>query len=171
MKQKNIIFVTLVVVAVGAVFVNELIVQGADSESNREVASSSERYRPEQIKWEQELARTISRETNSQTILAAQPSLSEKFLYEALEGRYEAQVVNGKILKITLMPNREALNIDVNSVIKKYSSVFKEAKGFNRQLAEANTETINLIGADAQSIGRVIVLRNAQGLLTSLEIQ
>lgn len=173
MKQKKLVFLTLVVVVAGAVFVNEMIVKPSQNQSpDRDMASATERYQPEQIKWEQELAKTVSREANSQTVIGAKPSLSEKFLYEALEGRYEAQVVNGRVLKISLMPNREALDIDFTNVIKKYSGVFKDAKSFDRQTAQQeNGESIALQSADAQTIGRVTVQRNAQGRVISLEIQ
>lgn len=172
MNQKKLVFLTLVVVVAGAVFVNEMIVKPNAGSQDRDMASATERYQPEQIKWEQELAKTVSREANSQTVIGAKPTLSEKFLYEALEGRYEAEVVNGRILKISLMPNRDALDIDFANVIKKYSSVFKDAKSFNRKpAAQANGESIALQSADAQTIGVVTVLRNAQGRVVSLEIQ
>ncbi len=172
MNQKKLVFLTLVVVVAGAVFVNEMIVKPNAQEQNRDMASATERYQPEQIKWEQELAKTVSREANTQTVIGAKPTLSEKFLYEALEGRYEAQVVNGRILKISLMPNRDALDVDFANVIKKYSSVFKDAKSFDRKpTAVANGESIALQSADAQTIGLVTVQRNAQGRVISLEIQ
>jgi hypothetical protein len=172
MNQKKLVFLTLVVVVAGAVFVNEMIVKPNAPEQDREMASATERYQPEQIKWEQELAKSVSREANGQTVIGAKPTLREKFLYEALEGHYEAQVVNGRILKISLMPNREALDIDFANVIKKYSSVFKDAKSFARQPAAlANGESLRLQSADAQTIGLVTVERNAQGRVVSLEIQ
>lgn len=172
MNQKKLVFLTLVVVVAGAVFVNEMIVKPNAQTPDRDMASATERYQPEQIKWEQELAKTVSREANGQTVIGAKPTLSEKFLYEALEGHYQAQVVNGRILKISLMPNRDALDIDFANVIKKYSAVFKDAKSFDRQpAAQANGEAIALRSADAQTIGLVTVQRNAQGRVVSLEIQ
>ena len=170
MTQKKLSILTLFVVLVGAALLNEFILRNSQTEQNREVASFGERFEPEQIKWEQELAKTISRE-NGKTLLGSKPSLNEKFLYEALAGKYEARVVDGKLLKISLLANQTALTLNFDNLIKDYSSIFKNAKAFENLNTGAVTENIVLKNIDGKSIGIVHVQKDDQGRIVNIEIQ
>lgn len=170
MNQKKLTILTLLVVVAGAVSINEFIIRNSSKEQGREVASFGERFEPEQIKWEQELAKSISKET-SKTLIGAKPSLNEKFLFEALEGKYEASVVNGKLLKISIMANQTALELNTDNIIKKYSSVFKDARTYEKSNVDATTENIILKNIEGKSIGKVMILRDDQGRVTNIEIQ
>ena len=76
MDQKKLTIITLLVVVAGAVGINEMLIRKENKEQNREVASFGERFVPEQIKWEQELARNVSREAHGAWPRGAfQPSL------------------------------------------------------------------------------------------------
>ncbi len=169
MTQKKLTLITLMVVVAGAVLINEFILRSTVKDQDREVASFGERFEPEQIKWEQELARSVSKETGK-TLIGARPSLNEKFLFEALEGKYEASVVNGKLLKISLMTNQTALDLKTDSLIKKYGSVFKDATTFETNTDKA-TEHVTLKNIDGKSIGKVMILRDDQGRVINIEIQ
>lgn len=170
MSQKKLTILTLLVVVIGAVTINEFIIRNSSKEQEREVASFGERFEPEQIKWEQELAKSVSKET-SKTLIGAKPSLNEKFLFEALEGKYEASVVNGKLLKISLMSNQTALELNTDNIIKKYSAVFKDASSYEKSTLDATTENIILKNVEGKSIGKVMILRDDQGRVTNIEIQ
>lgn len=169
MTQKNLTIITLFVVVAGAVLINEFILRSTVKDQDREVASLGERFEPEQIKWEQELARSVSKETGK-TLIGARPSLNEKFLFEALEGKYEASVLNGKLLKISLMTNQTALDLKTDNLIKKYASVFKDAAAFETNTDKA-TEKITLKNNDGKVIGKVMILRDDQGRVLNIEIQ
>ncbi|MCC2679330.1 MAG: hypothetical protein K0R29_1906 [Pseudobdellovibrio sp.] len=171
MNQKKLTILTLVVVAAGAVTVNELIMRAGNKEQNREVASFGERYVPEQIKWEQELAKTVSQNVGK-TQIGAKPSISDKFLYEALEGRYNAEVVNGNILKISLRDSNDPVALDVQSAIKKYGAVFKNSTGFSTvKSADGTTEDITLQDNNGKQMGTVSVKRTAEGRVLNIEIK
>lgn len=170
MNQKKLIIFTLVIIVAGAVSINEFIIRNSAQEQNREVASFGERFEPEQIKWEQELAKTISKETGK-TLIGTKPSLNEKFLFEALAGKYEASVVDGKLLKISLMANQTALNLSIDNLIKDYSSVFKDAKSFERSAGDTTTENVILKNLNGKSIGKVTILKDDQGRVINIEIQ
>ena len=73
MNQKKLTIVTLVVVVAGAVLVNEFIVRAGVKDKDREVASFGERFTPEQIKWEQELANTVAKDSGK-IVVGAKPS-------------------------------------------------------------------------------------------------
>ncbi len=170
MNQKKLIIITLIVVVAGAVSINEFIIRSSAKEQDREVASFGERFEPEQIKWEQELAKTISKETGK-TLIGAKPSLNEKFLFEVLEGKYEASVVNGKLLKISLLSNQTALELNTENLIKKHSSVFKDASSFEISKSDGATENLILKNTEGKSIGTVLILRDDQGRVLNIEIQ
>jgi hypothetical protein len=170
MNQKKLTILTLFVVVAGAVTINEFIVRNSTNEQDREVASSGERFEPEQIKWEQELAKTVSKQTGK-TLLGEKPSINEKFMFEALEGKYEASVVDGKLLKISLLPNQQALALSTDILIKNYSSIFKGAKSFDTVRADASTEKVNLKNIEGKSIGVVTIARDDQGRVINIEIQ
>jgi hypothetical protein len=170
MNQKKLTILTLIVVMAGAVAINEFIIRNSTNEQDREVASSGERFEPEQIKWEQELAKTVSKQTGK-TLLGEKPNLNEKFMFEALEGKYEASVVNGKLLKISLLPNQQALVLSTDVLIKNYSPIFKGAKSFETARADSSTEKVTLKNIEGKSIGLVTILRDDQGRVTNIEIQ
>ena len=170
MNQKNLTIVTLFVAVFGAVLINEFILRSSGKEQDREVASLGERFEPEQIKWEQELAKTVSKETGK-TLLGARPSLNEKFLFEALEGKYEASVVNGKLLKISVMSNQTALELNTAKIIQGYAAVFKDASSFEKNNSDKLTENITLKNPDGKAIGKVTIVRDDQGRVLNIEIQ
>lgn len=170
MNQKNLTFLTLLVVVVGVVSINELIIRNTAGEQNRAVASLGERFEPAQIKWEQELAKTLSKETGK-TLLGTKPSLNDKFLFEALAGKYEARVVDGKFLNISLLANQTALELSLDSLIKNYASVFKDAKSFERSAGDAGTENIILKNIEGHAIGNVTVMKDDQGRVINIQIQ
>ncbi len=170
MNQKNLTIITLFVVVSGAVLINEFIIRSSGKEQDREVASLGERFEPEQIKWEQELAKTVSKETGK-TLIAARPSLNEKFLFEALEGKYEASVVNGKLLKISVMANQTAIELNTDKILKGYASVFKDASSFEKASADKLTENVTLKNTEGKTIGKVTILRDDQGRVLDIEIQ
>jgi hypothetical protein len=170
MNQKKLTILTLVIVVTGAVAINEFIIHNSTQQQDREVASSGQRFEPQQIKWEQELAKTVSLQTGK-TLLGAKPSLNEKFMFEALEGKYEASVVNGKLLKISLLPNQQALVLSTDNLIKNYSSIFKDAKSFDTNKADPVTEKVTLKNIEGKAVGLVTILRDDQGRVTKIEIQ
>ena len=151
--------------------VNEFIIRAGTKDKDREVASLGERFAPEQIKWEQELASAVAKDANSKTLIGARPSLNEKFLFEALEGKYEAQVVDGKLLKISLIQNMLPLELSTADLLKKYSGVFKGAKDFERSTVDNSTESVLLKNADGKSIGNVTIRRDTEGRVLNIEIQ
>lgn len=171
MDQKKLTVITLLVVVAGAVSINEIVIRNANKEQNREVASFGERFVPEQIKWEQELAKTVAKEAHGKTLFADRPSISEKFLFEALEGKYQAQVVDGKLLKIVVMQNQEGVNLNTQVALKKYAAVFKGATDFETSQTDASTENVVLKNASGNKIGNVTIHRNSEGRLLDLEIQ
>ncbi len=171
MNQKILTLVTLGVVLAGAVGINEFIIRNSDNEQNRELASFGERFEPEQIKWEQELAKTIAAQSDEKNKVGAKPSFNERLLFEALEGRYTAVVSEGKVLKIRLSNNQKPLAVDTDSMLSKYSEVFKGAKNFKKFTVSTNIESVELQNSEGRAVGSVTIQRNDEGLVTEIYIE
>ena len=95
----------------------------------------------------------------------------KKFIFEALEGKYDAQVVDGKLLKISVLQNMLPLELNTDDLLKKYAVVFKGAKSFEKSTVDAQTEAVLLKNADGKSIGNVTIVRNGEGRVLSISIQ
>lgn len=169
MSQKKLVILSLLVVVVGAVVVNELVIRRSEQEQNRVLASFAERFQPEQIKWEQELARAVAQDPNRKTLAAAKPSLSDRFVYEALQGRYEAVLtVDGQLTRVSLRPQQGALELDMGQLISQYSALFRGASMFESQAGSGN---LILKNAKGESVGQATVQRNDEGRITQIEIR
>ncbi|AGH95877.1 hypothetical protein [Pseudobdellovibrio exovorus] len=171
MNQRKKIGLTLFMVVAGAVAVNELVIQNSSQEQNRGVANVGERFQPEQIKWEQELAKTVAQDPSGKILIGKKPNLQEKLLFGALEGKYEASVVNGKLLKIALLPNQTPVTLKTDQLIKQHGSVFKDAQSYEVVNSDAQHENILLKNSQGQEIGKVSIERNDQGRVLNIEIQ
>ena len=77
MTQKTITMLSMMLVIFGAVMVNEFVLKSGSAEQDRTLASFGERFEPSQIKWEQELANTISKDPNAKTVLGLDPALPD----------------------------------------------------------------------------------------------
>lgn len=169
MSQKKLIILSLLVVVIGAVAVNELVIRNSEQEQNRVLASFAERFQPEQIQWEQELARTVAQDPNRKTLVGAKPSLSDRFLYEALQGRYEAVLTtDGQLARLTLRPQQGALELNMEQLIGQYSALFRGASTF--EIKDKNG-TLNLKNSKGESVGLAVVQRNDEGRITQIEIR
>jgi hypothetical protein len=171
MTQKNITIFSLCAVVLGAVVVNEIIIRNSNTEQDRAVASFGERFEPSQIKWEQELAQTVSKNSNAKTLLGKKPNLQDRLLYEVFEGRYEAKLDQGKIQKITLLQNQAPLEMKTVDFLKDYAMVIKNFDHYEVSNADAKNESIQLIDKQNQRIGVLNIQRDDQGRVLSIEVQ
>ena len=112
MSQKTMIVISMCFVVVCAVGVNEFVLKADSTDQNRQVASFTQRFEPEQIKWEQELANSISKDSQSKTVLASKPNYQDRLLFETFAGHYEAHLDGGKINKITLLPHQAPVELN-----------------------------------------------------------
>lgn len=170
MNKKQLTLITLATVVIGAVLVNEFVRRNLSEDQNRDVASFGERFEPEQIRWEQELAKIVSKETTGKTLVAEKPSWNDKFLFEALEGRYEAVVAEGKLLNIRLQPNQTAIELDTQKLIAEYAAVFKNAQSYDKAV-DGKYENVILKNSTGKAIGKVVFERDDQGRVLSITIQ
>ncbi len=171
MTQKNITWLSLCAVLLGAVVVNEVIIRSSNSEQDREVASFGERFEPRQIKWEQELAQTVSKETNAKTLLGKKPNLQDRLLFEVFEGHYEAKLNEGKIQKITLLENQAPIQMNTQDFLKDYATVIKSFDHYQISNADTKNEAVLLKDKTGQDVGKLQIQRDDQGRVLTIEVQ
>lgn len=169
MKQKTINILSMAFVLVASVLVNEIVLKATTSDKERDVASFGERYEPNQIKWEHELANTISKNTDLKTVVAMKPNDKDQLLFEVLEGRYEARMESGKIHKISLLPNQMPVEIKTNDFMKKYLTVAKNISNYETQKNNDNSDTVVLKNSSGTVVGQLKISRDDQGRVLSIE--
>ena len=157
-------------VILGAVLVNELVLKSASTDQNREVASFGERFEPSQIKWEQELANSISKDSKVKTVLATKPTSQDKLLFEIFEGRYEAQLNQGKINKIALLPNQAPIELNTSDFMKEYASVMKDFDSFEKTQSSPSSESMDLKNKNGAVVGKLVINRDDKGRVLSIEV-
>ena len=178
MNQKTVTILSMSFVVVAAVAVNEFVLKASSSDQDRQVASFGERFEPDQIKWEQELANTISKDSQSKVILGSKPNLQDRLLFEVFEGHYQAQLSDGKINKISLLPNQNPIEINTAAFIKDYITLMKESvstlkdfDSFEQKAISASSHQIDLKNKSGASIGNLTINHDDQGRVLSIEIQ
>ena len=171
MTQKNITLLSLCAVVLGAVVVNEVIIHASNSEQDRQVASFGERFEPRQIKWEQELAQSVSVEKNAKTLLGKKPNLQDRLLFEVFEGHYEAKLNEGKIQKISLLENQAPIQMNTQDFLKDYATVIRSFDHYQITSADAKNESIKLKDKAGKDVGSLNIQRDDQGRVLNIEVQ
>ncbi len=169
MNQKAVTIMSMSLVILGAVLVNEFVLKSGSGDQNREVASFGERFEPSQIKWEQELANSISKDDKSKTVLATKPNSDDKLLFEIFEGRYGAQLNQGKISKISLLPNQAPVELNTTDFMKEYASVMKDFDTYELTGSTSAADSIQLKKSGAV-VGNLLINRDDKGRVLSIEI-
>ena len=170
MNQKTVTIMSMSLVVLGAVMVNEFVLKSGSTDlQNREVASFGERFEPSQIKWEQELANSISKDDKAKTILATKPNSEDKLLFEIFEGRYEAQLIQGKISKIALLPNQAPIELNTIDFMKEYAVAMKDFDTYELTGSTPAADSIQLKKSGAV-VGNLLISRDDKGRVLSIEI-
>lgn len=171
MNQKTTTILAMVSVIVASVLVNELVMKATSSDKDRDIASFGERFEPSQIKWEQELANTISKDAHAKTVLGIKPNPQDKLLFEIFEGRYEAQMTDGRIRKISLLPNQDPLEIKTAEFIKEYAALTKDFDIYEMSSSTAQAESVNLKKKSGEVVGNLVINRDDKGRVVSVQVQ
>ncbi len=171
MNQKFLTVLSIVGVIAGAAAVNQLVLKSNSEDQDRQVASFGERFEPNQIKWEQELANTISKDEQSKTVLGVKPTLQDKLLYEVFEGRYQLQLSQGKINRISLLPNQAPLEISTAEFMQEYAAVLKEFDSYSLGQPSGREDSVQLKNKSGAIIGNLKINRDDQGRVLAIEVQ
>lgn len=170
MTQKNITIMSMCAVIAGAVLVNEYIVRNIKSEQDRNVASFGERFEPNQIKWEQELAQSVSKDSKTKTLLGTKPNLHDRLLFEVFEGRYEAKLDQGKIQKISVLENQAPIQMKTDDFLNDYGSLLRNYSSYTKTQVDAAHEDVQLKAKDGAAVGVLKIERDDKGRVLNIEI-
>lgn len=171
MTQKTSTIMAMGLVLIASVVVNELVLKATSNDKDRDVASFGERFEPSQIKWEQELANTISKDSAAKTVLGIKPNPQDKLLFEIFEGRYQAQMNGSRINKISLLPNQSPLEIKTADFIKEYAALSKDFDVYEMAQSTALKESVNLKKKSGETVGNLVINRDEKGRVVSVEVQ
>lgn len=171
MQQKNITIFSMLGIVLAAVLVNETVIRPNEADQNRQVASLTERFEPNQIKWEQELAKTVSRLPQPKLMIGHRPNLQDRLIYEVFEGRYEAKLEEGKMKKITLMPNQVPLELKTIDFMTPYISSFKDFDTYTQTSVDPQHEQIRLKDKAGVEVGQLEIVRDDKGRVLTIELQ
>lgn len=161
----------MIAVVAGAVLVNEMIIKTANAEQDRNVASFGERFEPDQIKWEQELAQSVSKDTKNKTLLGTKPNMQDRLLFEVFEGRYEAKLDEGKIQKISLLQNQAPITLKTDAFMKEYGTLLKNYDSYSKSQVDALHEDIQLKNKAGADVGVLKIERDDKGRVLNIEVQ
>lgn len=171
MTQKTTTILALGFVIAASVLVNELVLKATSSDKDRDVASFGERFEPNQIKWEQELANTISKDPHAKTVLGIKPNPHDKLMFEIFEGRYQAQFADGRIRKIVLLPNQSPLEIKTAAFLQEYAALSKDFDVYEMTASTALSESVNLKKKSGEVVGNLVISRDDRGRVIAVEMQ
>lgn len=178
-EKPSLVGISLVGVFLATMVLNEIVKSTSLSvqAQSRQMASVNEQDVKKEVSWEHEMAsRLSSSEATSADKGAAKPSLKDELLYGTLEGRYNVQFENGKIISLELNGERGTIadsnRLNPVDLLEKYKSFFSDHLAKVR-VAELNgdNQTFELIGEKDQVIGKALVELDSEGHVKKLSIK
>ena len=174
--KPSLVGVSLVAVFLATIVLNEVVKSPSLSVQarSRQIASLNESEIKKEISWEQGWAKQVSAGTVKGK-MAARPSLQDELLYGALEGKYNVQFHNGKIVSLELSETGSAspiAKINPLDFLQKYKGFFSDQLQ-SVKLTESNGEQLSfdLIGNNNQILGKALVELNSEGQVKKLNIK
>lgn len=126
------------------------------------------------IKWEHELALQLSRSENTQGQLGVKPTLSDDLIFGALEGRYGAQLKEGRVASLEFAAGDAAGTLrlsDRESFLLKYRGAF--AVSFDQvslMSSGEGQEVWGLYGGGKTLVGRATFAMDPGGHVTTVHV-
>lgn len=175
-NQKAILALSILSVVMLSVLTNQYITRPHDAKGqSRGIASVAAPMNLSDVRWEHELARELAVTKDSREAhLAEKPSLKDELIFGALEGRYGARVLNGRIaqLEFANVAGEEALKVDDRAAfLTKYREAF--LLNFERVgLASTSSEheVWNLLNSERTIVGQARFSFDGQGRVLSMTL-
>ena len=167
----SMLFVVGIAFSTHYFFISQMETQNSDSD--RGLASFGERNSSGQIKWEQNVAKEISSDLESQNQLQ-KPTLmgwQDKLVYEFLRGKYNVEIKQGFIEKLTLQDQENGIELNVDQFMKTYGSQLKNYKQYELKKVDALNENIELYDQSGQAAGLISITKDDQGRVVTITIQ
>ena len=167
----SLLFVVGIAFSTHYFFIGQMETQNSDSD--RGLASFGERNSSGQNKWEQNVANEISSDLENKNQLQ-KPTLmgwQDKLVYEFLRGKYNVEIKQGFIEKLTLQDQESGIELNVDQFMKAYGSQLKNFTKYQVKKIDDLNEQAELFDQSGQASGVISFTKNDQGLVTEIKIQ
>jgi hypothetical protein len=176
-EKKTALSLSLVAVLLVTVFLNEWLKtsQVVDSREKREIASVNAGDLRKQIDWEHGWARRLAL-TSSQIEgkTALKPSLKDEFLFGTLEGAYNVQFQDGRMVSMELNSfhsMNQGANLDPATLLMKYKDLIHSELADVRDAGrDGDKLMLELVGSSNRVLGRAIVETTENGSIQKINI-
>lgn len=178
-EQKAVLMLSIASVLVMTVFLNQWLTQAPSdnlSNGNRNIASFEHATFAKDVKWEQQLAKKLSRDLKAPARLAETPTLRDDLIFGFLEGKYGMKLADGQIQSlefISAQAGEQPLTIaDKAQFLKDYAEAF----GLKYTAVSLKDETdggsvYNLIDSSKQIVATAHFTADHEGRVISLSVQ
>lgn len=171
LDQRKLTILSLIAVVAAAVLVNELVLKDNLSEQDRGIASFGERNEPAQIKWEQDLARTVSQDKQGTSMVAKKPTSIDRLMFEMLEGKYEAELNKGVISRLVVQRNQNPIAIDTELFLKNYGSLLRSYDHYESAQLDPLHESVTLKNKAGDVVGGFIIERDSESHVLTIDVK
>lgn len=172
-QRRSVLALSILSVLMLSVISNQWLTKSSEQAHSRGIASVGE-VTISNVKWEHELANTLSSAKGVSGNMAERPSLRDELVFGELEGRYGVRIKDGRVesLEYTAREGESALGLkDRSAFLMKYRSVL--AVNFDQAgLASSapGTETWNLMNSDKTIVGTAKFSLDQSGNVTSINL-
>ncbi len=177
-EKPSLVGISLVGVFLATMVLNEVVKSTSMSvqAQSRQVASINEQDVKREVSWEHEMAQQLAADkSQASDKVAGKPSLKDELLFGALEGRYNVQFENGKIVSLELNGERKdtaAVRLNPVDLLEKYKAFFSDRLEKVRVAElDGDNQTFELIGDKNQIIGKALVELDTEGHVKKLSIK
>lgn len=180
-EKRSMIALSLASVFLVTLVLNEVIRdvhEATRGEGQRQMASVNARDQKVEMAWEHEWARKLaSSEVSAQGESARKPTLQDELLYGILEGLYNVQFANGKIVSLELNAARSGSDqhsVDPLMLLTKYREFFAEGLESVHPVSsvdQTNIQVFDLLGNSKKVLGQAHIEMNSQGFIQKLTIK
>lgn len=176
-ERPSLVSVSLVAVFLATMVLNEIVKSTSLSvqAKSRQVASINQAEVKKEISWEHNWAKQLSAHKTVTGQTAIRPNMQDELLYGTLEGIYNVQFENGKIVSLELN-HEQKLNhitkINPADLLEKYKEFFSDRLQKVRPSENiGENQSYDLIGSNNQVLGKALVEYNSEGQVRKLSIK
>ena len=95
----------------------------------------------------------------------------DKLVYEFLRGKYNVEIKQGFIEKLTLQDQENGIELNVDQFMKTYGPQLKNFKQYELKKVDALNENIELYDQSGQATGLISITKDDQGRVVTITIQ
>lgn len=172
-QRRSVLALSILSVLMLSVISNQWLTKSSEQTRSRGIASIGE-VAVSNVKWEHELANTLSNAKGLSGTLAERVSLRDELVFGELEGRYGVRIKDGRVesLEYTAREGETALNLKNRAAfLMKYRSVLSVSFDQAGLASSApGVETWNLMTSDKTIVGTAKFTLDNSGNVTSINL-